>query len=254
MLARVRRRQRLARLRRLAPKHPPGPEARIRLAVAATLGSFHSVVKQWAKHAAEMGAPVDAEALRDHGRHLLKTSDLRARVAAAAAKTADSARKQVARAIASKPLSNDLQPQEDKLTGSVYDAVDEQMGASVERAGAIVDEWDGEDVEMLDRDLDDGLDGSLGRALASATLAFGLAFSDMNRETQEEAGVNSYAWISQKDSAVRSEHLALDGDEAKWSEPLLKAEDSSNGEDDYPGEDWNCRCVAAPVVDDQAEG
>ena len=85
-----------------------------------------------------------------------------------------------------------------------------------------------------------------GGALAWAALAFGDMFADMNKGAQEDAGVSSYTWLSMNDSHVRPAHAALDGETADWDDPPLKADVSTNGEDDHAGEDWNCRCIASP--------
>jgi SPP1 gp7 family putative phage head morphogenesis protein len=178
---------------------------------------------------------------------MLRHSPLRKHVAAEARKVSNSVRRQLAVALG-KPVTAGLEPQEQRMGDAVYDRVDEGIGEAVERGANVLNDWDGEDVEALATKLDDGLDGILGSVLASAALAYGYMFADMNRTAQVEAGVGEYAWIAQKDSATRPEHRALDGEQSPWDVPLLTAEESSSGEECYPGDDFFCRCVASPVI------
>lgn len=53
------------------------------------------------------------------------------------------------------------------------------------------------------------------------------------------AGIKSYIWTTAGDERVRSEHEELDGEEFSWDAPP---------EPGHPGEDYNCRCVAYPVI------
>lgn len=56
---------------------------------------------------------------------------------------------------------------------------------------------------------------------------------------QENAGVDSYVWSTSQDERVRDEHAALEGQTFAWNSP------PSVG---HPGEDFQCRCVALPVI------
>lgn len=56
---------------------------------------------------------------------------------------------------------------------------------------------------------------------------------------QTSAGINEYEWSTSLDERVRPEHAALEGQRFSWSSP------PSVG---HPGEDYQCRCVAVPVV------
>jgi SPP1 gp7 family putative phage head morphogenesis protein len=63
-----------------------------------------------------------------------------------------------------------------------------------------------------------------------------------------EAGVNEYIWTCVKGSPghpVRPMHKALDGTRHKWNNPPVT---SSDGKRNNPGQDYNCRCYARPVV------
>ncbi len=56
---------------------------------------------------------------------------------------------------------------------------------------------------------------------------------------QENAGVSEYVWSTSNDERVREEHAALEGQVFSWAAP------PSVG---HPGEDFQCRCVAIPVI------
>lgn len=56
---------------------------------------------------------------------------------------------------------------------------------------------------------------------------------------QESAGVDEYIWSTSLDERVRDSHRALEGERFSWSSPP---------EPGHPGQDYQCRCVALPVV------
>jgi SPP1 gp7 family putative phage head morphogenesis protein len=56
---------------------------------------------------------------------------------------------------------------------------------------------------------------------------------------QMRAGVESYVWSTSQDERVREEHAALEGQTFSWVAPP---------EVGHPGQDFQCRCVAIPVV------
>lgn len=61
------------------------------------------------------------------------------------------------------------------------------------------------------------------------------------QERQLAAGVTHYRWSTSRDERVRSSHRALDGQVFEWAAPPPEG---------HPGHDWNCRCVAIPILDD----
>lgn len=62
---------------------------------------------------------------------------------------------------------------------------------------------------------------------------------EINREQQERAGVDQYVWSTSLDERVRDTHQALEGRTFAWSDPP---------EIGHPGEDFQCRCAAIPVI------
>lgn len=60
-------------------------------------------------------------------------------------------------------------------------------------------------------------------------------------------GITRYRWITSRDERVRPWHRRLDGTIQEWAEPPVV---DKNGRRCNPGEDFNCRCVSAPLVED----
>ena len=64
---------------------------------------------------------------------------------------------------------------------------------------------------------------------------------------QRESGVKEYIWSTSKDERVRPRHAAMDGKKVSWDDPPPVG---SNGEKLHAGEDFQCRCVSLPVLDE----
>lgn len=67
---------------------------------------------------------------------------------------------------------------------------------------------------------------------------------------QQAAGVVEYTWSSSRDERVRPDHAALDGTTQHWGNPPIV--DKRTGRRADPGGDFQCRCVAIPVLPDFA--
>lgn len=72
---------------------------------------------------------------------------------------------------------------------------------------------------------------------------------------QEDAGIKVYEWSSSEDERVRPEHAFYDGKLFYWNNHKMG---ELNGVKVYPtpkyhpGMDYNCRCVALPIIDAEA--
>lgn len=62
----------------------------------------------------------------------------------------------------------------------------------------------------------------------------------------ESAGSTHYIWRTANDSAVREQHKKLEGRVFAWNDPPEIKEEGRHG----PGEIWNCRCYAEPILPD----
>lgn len=68
----------------------------------------------------------------------------------------------------------------------------------------------------------------------------------INRIRQVNAGIERYVWSTSHDERVRPEHAELDGQVFSWSSPPQL----ENGPL-HPGQDYNCRCVALPLLEEE---
>lgn len=197
------------------------------------------------------------------GATLLHATPYKGVIRTAVRDTFTAAKDQTARALKRRDVNPDTRGEEAKFFERTIDGVDNLMADSIDRAATVFDEWleldpdrspRAGDSDALGDMLDDGLDGIAGLALAGIAIGFGLAFAAGVKLAQQSAGVARYYWKAQQDSVVRPEHLDLDdGEPCDWDDPPLKADKSTNEEDDHPGEDYNCRCVASPIGPDEDE-
>jgi SPP1 gp7 family putative phage head morphogenesis protein len=58
-------------------------------------------------------------------------------------------------------------------------------------------------------------------------------------------GIEKYIWTTTGDERVRPMHEDLDGETFSWDDPPVTNE---QGDRNHPGEDYQCRCVAYPVI------
>jgi SPP1 gp7 family putative phage head morphogenesis protein len=70
--------------------------------------------------------------------------------------------------------------------------------------------------------------------------------SNVVQEKQTGAGVTRYIWTTSNDERVRDTHADLEGKEFYWNDPPIS---NDQGDTNHPGEDYNCRCIAYPVID-----
>lgn len=75
--------------------------------------------------------------------------------------------------------------------------------------------------------------------------------SDLTQVRHEEVGITRYVWGASNDGRTRKEHRDLNGTEHAWNEPPVV--DRRTGRRDHPGRDFQCRCVAIPVLPDLTE-
>lgn len=66
--------------------------------------------------------------------------------------------------------------------------------------------------------------------------------AQMTRENYKRANVNKYVWTTTRDERVREEHAELDGQVFSFDDPP---------EPGNPGEDFQCRCTAFPVFEEE---
>jgi len=74
--------------------------------------------------------------------------------------------------------------------------------------------------------------------------------SQITRTRMVNAGVREYIWTSSGDERVRDRHAELDGTRQSWDAPPEVSDDGRVG---HPGEDYQCRCTAFPVLPELTE-
>ncbi len=66
-----------------------------------------------------------------------------------------------------------------------------------------------------------------------------------NRAQAEAAGVTEYTWRITKDDSCRPMHKALEGTVHRYDNPPVT---NKQGDRNNPGGDYNCRCLAQPII------
>lgn len=140
-----------------------------------------------------------------------------------------------------------IDPRVDPGTGPVIDAFREENLKLItnltedmfNRVGAIVKENLAGRVEDLAGELQDGLDFSRARANLIARDQTLKLNGQLTRVRQQNSGIQEYIWTTSRDERVRPEHAELDGQTFRWDNPPPPG---------HPGEDYQCRCTAYPVI------
>lgn len=73
-----------------------------------------------------------------------------------------------------------------------------------------------------------------------------LFVSKHRQQRFEDVGITSYVWQTADDSNVRDSHKKLDGKIFEYANPPIV--DEATGRRANAGEDFNCRCVANPIL------
>lgn len=74
-----------------------------------------------------------------------------------------------------------------------------------------------------------------------------LLLSKFRENRYAEIGITSYRWSTSHDERVRHDHRELNNKVFNFSQPPVT--DHRTGARNNPGEDFNCRCAAIPIVD-----
>lgn len=80
-----------------------------------------------------------------------------------------------------------------------------------------------------------------------------LLMSKLRQLEYESVGLPKYKWDGTMDEKERPDHLALQGLIFTWDKPpITNASEVAKGKPprrNHPGEDWECRCIAVPVLE-----
>lgn len=101
----------------------------------------------------------------------------------------------------------------------------------------------GSDAGVIAKRIQEKISVSSRKAGFIARNQMGNYYATMTKARHEELGIFSYTWRTSQDERVRHTHAIKEGVQFKWSEP---PEDTG-----HPGADYNCRCTAEPIFDDE---
>jgi len=74
-----------------------------------------------------------------------------------------------------------------------------------------------------------------------------LLMSQHKEQRYKSVGIRKYRWSATRDKRLRDRHAELDGEIFTWDNPPIV--DKKTKRTAHPGEDYNCRCRAIPIVD-----
>lgn len=80
--------------------------------------------------------------------------------------------------------------------------------------------------------------------------------SDLSQRRQRAAGFEYFRWSTSKDIRVRNRHDKIAKQKTKYGVGIYRYDDpplSDSGQPILPGHDYQCRCVAIPVLSSEAE-
>lgn len=108
----------------------------------------------------------------------------------------------------------------------------------------------GRRVEEIQKELVAYIDPSVGNVRARAELIardqIGKLNGNLTQLRQSELGINRYRWRTSGDERVRESHLKKEGRIYSWDKPPADT--------GHPGDDYQCRCQAEPVLEDLVPG
>jgi SPP1 gp7 family putative phage head morphogenesis protein len=139
-----------------------------------------------------------------------------------------------------------------KLIESIPAQLLDEVDKTIENAWA-----KGQRVEVLRTEVQKRFDVSKSRADLIARDQVLKLNAQITKSRQTSAGIVEYVWTTSHDERVRgnpdgkypdsdSDHYSLDGTRQRWDVPPVT--NRKTGATNHPGEDYQCRCVAVPVV------
>lgn len=114
------------------------------------------------------------------------------------------------------------------------------------RERILVNTFNGNRAENLVNIIEHDFGMSENKAKFLARQETALLMSQFREERFKSAGVQKYRWSTSGDSRVRERHRELNGKVFTWDNPPIIDELGHRG---HPGQDFNCRCLAIPLLD-----
>lgn len=127
------------------------------------------------------------------------------------------------------------------------DLITSMAKSKVERVKAILDDAPNARVETIrDRLMEEHGVTKRQAALIARDQVLSLN-AQVTQKRHEAAGVSRYIWRTSGDGAVRPAHAKLNGKVFSYDDPPVV--DPKSGRRENPGEDYQCRCTAEPVIE-----
>lgn len=136
---------------------------------------------------------------------------------------------------------------ENNLKLHIKDWTQEEIGTLRKRVQKSV--FTGNRYESLIKTIEQRYQVSENKAKFLARQETSLLMTKFKETRYVEAGVNEYRWgcvAGSKNHPVRHDHKILEGDTFTWNNPPIT--NRKTGARNNPGQDYNCRCFARPIV------
>ena len=135
-----------------------------------------------------------------------------------------------------------LSPQLDLFTQQNVDLIKNLSDKALHDIKGIVTRGFAAGVNLRDMtaDLRDRVDITKRRAKFIARDQTSKLNGQLTQLRQTQAGVSQYVWVTAGDERVRPTHAANEGQTFSWNDPPATGN---------PGDEYNCRCTAIPVLD-----
>jgi len=149
-------------------------------------------------------------------------------------------------------IEPNLTPTMERFRRENLDLIVSMAKDKVARVKAILDDAPNARVETIrDRILEEGEVTKRQAALIARDQVLSLN-AQVAQARHEAAGITQYVWRTSGDGDVRPDHKALNGKVFSYDEPpVVNASEVRRGRAErreHPGQDYQCRCTAEPVI------
>ena len=124
------------------------------------------------------------------------------------------------------------------------------LGRELSKLERVLERGEGLRVEVLQERLEERLGVTRSKAELLARDQVLKLNGELTHHLQVSAGIEEYVWTTGGDERVRESHAALDGTQQRWDTPPVVSDDGRTG---HPGDDFQCRCTAFPVLPELEE-
>lgn len=152
------------------------------------------------------------------------------------------------RSIIGVPLDPQIQPFIDGFVDTSTMLIKSQTGKTVFGIRRLMEQSIGRRHEDIAKDMQALFNVEESKARFIARDQTAKLNAKITQATHQSVGIYDYEWSTSRDSRVRDMHGELEGTRHAYANPPIVSDD---GRTANPGEDYNCRCVAIPVLPDE---